>query len=315
MFDETPRWTFTARYPIRPQWQSNVQLLPTRVLGQWFYLAREDGTVLWERRFRRPTEVVGISDGVVIATEGYFLGCYGISLETGELLWTSHANGWAGAIHRVLDFVPLLINDLRDAPQHVANGECICISGRVLDVHTGRQIRRMPYEEVQSYPKPRDDSQRLFEGVQIEPDAWLSIRNESTAQDTPLSEFAPIEDAFRRQFRLECRRDDRSVRWFRDLSSTGFHAAGRYTYRLRPPFLCFVAAEELPWKPHPRRRRFVLPKPTHFRLFALDLSNGEIVQSFRVDEAMLSECRLEDVDEYGLLISGNRRWVRYFVRA
>ena len=65
------------------------------------------------------------------------LGCYGISLENGQLLWTSHGSGIWGRLGRLLDFVPGFANEFRDTPRQIKDGKNFCDSGRIIDIQTG----------------------------------------------------------------------------------------------------------------------------------------------------------------------------------
>ena len=134
-------------------------MLPHRVLGYWFCLDRSSGARLWERRLE-PDEIVGIEDGVIVANERRRLpfsskryGCYGISLETGKVLWTSHASSFWGVLLTALD--------VKDCPVYVADGKCYCWSGRILDVKTGKLLERVPKEEITRPDRPESDNDIL----------------------------------------------------------------------------------------------------------------------------------------------------------
>ena len=143
-----------------------MRLLPGKVLGQWWCVDRADGTVLWKRLYLRPNTVVGIAEEVIVASEmrsdgpwTLTFGCYGLSLKTGERLWTSHGEGLWGGVTRLLDGVPGLTNEIRDTAILVMGAECICESGRVLDVRTGRLLRRLPQEEVKRLRSERKEKE------------------------------------------------------------------------------------------------------------------------------------------------------------
>lgn len=165
MIRDKPQWTYASRTPL-VQWYGYVRLLPQRVVGQWFCLDRHSGARLWHGRLQRPNEIIGIDDGVIVATCRQRLsfssarsGCYGISLETGRLLWTSHASGLWRRVLRLLDFVPDYPNILfPDSPVYVADGRCYCRSGRVLDVRTGRSTARLPSSAVQKPQEPESQT-------------------------------------------------------------------------------------------------------------------------------------------------------------
>jgi hypothetical protein len=316
MLEVTPAWSFTARFTLT-QWYGHVHLLPSRVLGQWFCLDRSDGRVLWERRFCRPDTIREVAGPVIIASETRSdgpwtasFGCYGISLETGELLWTSHAAGMWGRLLRFLDFVPGFTNELRDAPDFVQSGEVVCASGRVLDVHTGRDIRRLPAEEVKKHERLQSEAALLYHGRLR--NAWTKIR---LANGSWLSHKArPEEDAVI-GFRLYILGEDGSVQWDFDLATTGYHLAGNYySYRYAVPYLYLVVSEERQLRDVPARPGHVLPNPAVYRLLTLNLNSTSVIQDFRVEDGKVKECRIEDVDEAGLLVSLDRRHLRYYER-
>jgi hypothetical protein len=66
-------------------------------------------------------------------------GCYGISLRTGELLWPvdREEGGWLG---RFLGFLPGFGSANVETPVAVRGSQCVCESGRVLDIHSGSVI-------------------------------------------------------------------------------------------------------------------------------------------------------------------------------
>src|SRR5262249_7436635 len=142
--------------------------------------------------------VVGLTEDVAVASETRSdgpwtadFGCYGISLKTGDLLWASHAAGLWGRVLRLLDSVPFFTNDLRDTPARVRGNEVICNSGRVLDVHTGADLRRVPREEVRKGSEKPSDALQLFAGlrpkertrIKIGENRWLSHKKQARDAD------------------------------------------------------------------------------------------------------------------------------------
>lgn len=297
MIDPSPRWEFAARYSLTRRY-GHVRLLPDRVLGQWFCLDRPTGRRIWERRFFRPASVAGVSEGVVVATEEF--GVYGISLATGRLLWTSHGTGLWGRFVRLLDFIPCFENELADAPHRVEGGECVCYSGRVVDVRTGRTLRRVPRDEVR-----RTGRATVLRDERLGDDARLAFRSGEGPNHW-----------VRGKLRLRLLRIDGEVRWEFDVASTGRHLQ---SYRFAPPsearrpFVYFVVSDEPNTTPHPTRRHYALPRRTAYRLLTLDVAVGEIVQDIPLGEAN-RECRIEDADEAGLLVGADAKRLRYFER-
>ncbi len=297
MIDPSPRWEFTARYSLTKRF-GHVRLLPDRVIGQWFSLDRSTGRRIWERLFLRPETVVGVSERVVVAS-GEF-GVYGICSDTGHLLWTSHGAGLWGTFVRLLDFVPYFKNELADTPHHVEGGECVCLSGRVIDVRTGTTLRRIPRDQV-----------RRMEGAPLLPDIWVGdgARLSFRSGDGPNHQV-------RGKLRLRMLRDDGLTAWEFDIASTGRHLQ---SYRYAPPsgarrpFVYFVVSDEPNTSRHPTQRHVALPHRTAYHLLTLDVTDGEIVQDILLGEAD-RESRIEDGDETGLLVSADGKQLRYFDR-
>ncbi len=159
MIESTPAWSFGSKKPLT-KWYGHVHLLADCVVGQWFCADRTTGKLRWRGKLLRPNTILGFDSGVIVASEmrsdGLWtadFGCYGISLEDGRLLWTSHGSGLWGRIVRLLDFVPGFTNELRDTPHHVQNGKVFCNSGRVLDVKSGMLLHKVDAQEVRSHEK------------------------------------------------------------------------------------------------------------------------------------------------------------------
>ena len=97
MIDRDPVWRFSSDRQLT-QWYGHVQLLPSCAIGQWFCVDRQSGDLKWQRQHFRASSICGFDSGVIVAyemrsdgpwTAGF--GCYGLSLESGELVWSSHA--------------------------------------------------------------------------------------------------------------------------------------------------------------------------------------------------------------------------------
>jgi len=310
-------WTFTAHHALRG-FYDHVRLLPARVLGRWFCVDRRDGRALWERRHGRPDSVVGIGDDMIVAAEmtsaGMWtgqLGCYGISLATGELRWTSHANGWWGRVLRGLDFLPFFSNELRDAPIRVEGLECTCASGRVLDVRTGRQVRRIPRENVPNQVPAQTDVEQLYAGKFLDVPTAVLVSEELWLSHPPSHRQVPGD------FALHARADDGTVRWRFDLRATGYHMSDQnyFAYRYVRPFVYIVVSEEPCRRPHPTQEHYVVPNPTFFHLLVVDARNGVIIQDIRLGDRRREECRIEDVDDRSILMSAGLNVLWLFERS
>lgn len=327
MLKNEPLWRFTARAPLT-RWYEHVRLLPDRIVGQWFCLDRSSGVPIWEQRLERPDEVVGIESGVIVANERWRQsfgsarsGCYGISLETGKLLWTSHAPGLGGWILWLLDFLPDYPNILfRDRPISVLDGKCYCKSGRVLDLRTGRQIERVPAQrvkapqqlvsqtEVLGRTRGLDSSAKLKMGNGV----WLSHKLGGNQNNTPTTDeyFDSVWD-----FRLFATDDNGEVKWFFDVNDTGYETCYcpyeekcRYSF----PYLYLLACEKRTTR---RENSIEVYNPSEFHLLTLDLVTGQIVQDIPVLGKPVESCRFEDIDAGGVLASDADRTLLYFAKS
>jgi len=146
MLKATPIWSFESKRPLT-RWFDHVRILPDYVVGQWFCLDRQSGSANWERNLK-PDEIVDIAGGVIVANERRRLnfsslryGCYGIALETGNVLWASHSSGLLEGLRRLVGWT--------DCPVYVADNRVCCRSGRVLDLKTGKLIEREVKESIQ----------------------------------------------------------------------------------------------------------------------------------------------------------------------
>lgn len=312
MLTESPQWTFASKRPLT-QWYGHVQLLSTHVLGQWFCLDRESGERKWQRRMFRPNTIDGVESGVIVAIEmradgpwTAAFGCYGISLENGGYLWISHGEGVWGRFVRLLDFFPGFTNELRDTPHHVSDGKVFCSSGRVLDIQSGRLLDRMDPELVRAYETartPEDDFHRSHfeqqhQKVRIADGLVLQYAGAGPGYKWGVLDIAAETETGRPLWRFSNNQLDRHVA----------------QYRLALPFLYLVVSDEPEDKPHPTKKHYVLPNPTLWHLLAIDLWTGSIVQDFPLDHRKLAKCRIEDVDDTGLLIGKSCRELVYFRR-
>jgi len=316
MVNSTPQWTFLS--PRLAYRFDQVRLLQTRVLGQWCCLNRSDGQLLWQKRFWRPNTVCGIVDQVIIATEAVraaFVsgnyGCYGISLETGKLLWSSHGSGWWGSLLRFCDYLPSFTNEYRDAPHHVLAGEVACWSGRVLNAQTGEERRQVSPEEIRRHTEPKSPARELYDGVfanqrtrvKVAEGLWLSHKKALGVLPG---------------FRLYLLDDQDNVRWEFDPATTGLTIGGNfYSYRYasfsaQPACVYIVASEEPNERAHSTKPYHVIPSPTRHHLLTLDVLSGRIVDDFVIDEDRVTGCQIEDIDAGGLLLSVEGTKLKYY---
>ena len=316
MLNETPIWEFRAKQPLT-SWFQYVRLLPDKVVGQWFCLDRQNGSVHWERN-HRPDEIVDITDDVIVANErrrqqigSLRYGCYGISLETGKVLWTSHSSGLWEGLRRLTGWT--------DCPVYVADQRVYCRSGRVLDVITGTLLERVSKESV-AEPKS-SESETIILGrskslddpirLQVSEGLWLSHKLEAKEK------FDPRSEEFQRsvwEFRLFLTDDNGEVRWTFDLADTGYEDCYcpyeekcRYSF----PYLYLLVCEKRTTR---KDKNVEIYNPSPFHVLILDVIRGRIIQDIRIFDEPKAQCRFEDIDDAGVLISDSERQLLFFDR-
>ena len=304
MLEETPAWTFTFKRPLY-RWNEYVHLLPQRIVGYWFCLDRSSSRRLWKRRFARLDHIVGIENGVIIASErspilaSELAGCgvYAISLETGHLLWT-HASGLWGKILRALDFSPGWRN--LDWPVYVLNGRCYCRSGRVLDIRTGRLLEKVLEEEIKPPQEPESDNMILARSkvpsnpakLKVGDGLWLSHKLATGPDDLRMCIAPP----WMSEFRLFLTDDEGRVRWEFDQKNTGFHI---HECRYSAPYVYLLACRKPATTMQTENE---INDPRQYHLLTLDVSSGSTVQDIQITRKPGYECRTEDNDDRGILV-------------
>lgn len=104
--------------------------------------------------------------------------------------------------------------------------------------------------------------------------------------------------------------------WRFSMDQLGRHIDSNFfSYRLVPPFLYLIVSDEPRFKPHPTKTQYILPNPTRWHFVTIALSTGKVVQDFSLGEEKLAECRIEDVDDDGLLIGKSNHHLAYYERA
>ncbi|QDV69043.1 hypothetical protein Poly24_27570 [Rosistilla carotiformis] len=312
MIESIPLWTFNTKKPLT-KWYGHVHLLPDKVVGQWFCADRTTGKRDWQARLLRPNTICGFDSGIIVASEmrsdGPWtadFGCYGISMESGRLLWTSHGSGIWGRIVRLLDYVPGFTNELRDTPHYVKDGKVYCNSGRVLDVTSGKLVYKMDSEDVRSYEKP------LSIGSQFAGSGVERHHPRVKVMDNLFLRHAQDAEGWQRGT-LEIAAESESGKplWTFSINHLGRHIG---SYRLVPPFIYMLVSDEANSKPHPTKEHYALPNPTRWHFVTLSIKTGEVVQDFPLDGEKHSECRIDDVDGDGLLIGRANRELMYYRR-
>jgi len=300
MILKSPAWEFTSKKGL-VQWYGNVDFYGNRVLGQWFCLDAKSGRLLWERSMSEPNTVVGVTNGVIIASETqsngpvtFDLGCYGISLETGEMLWDSKylsypADGWLSGMFKAL-FGRFI--ESNESPLDVNDGKVWCESGRILNASDGTFIARENPGELEKKKELRgqgDFAQKLYDGERVVVDKksplMISIEGDHDTEDLRLYGFSR----------------KKAPDWTFDLWSMGYSSEDNYyAYRYRHPYVYFVVKEGERYLPGGEDQALKVRKAPA-RMITVDGRSGEVVQNFRLTDRDVRECRIEAVGNRGIL--------------
>jgi len=311
MIRKSPAWKFSSKNGL-VQWYGNVDFYGDRVLGQWFCLDAKSGRLLWERSMSEPNTVVGVTKGVIIASEmqsdgpmTFDLGCYGISLESGEMLWDSKyisypPDGW---LSRMLKPLFGRFIECNESPLDVNDGKVWCESGRILNALDGTLIARENPGEIKKKEELRrkgDPAQKLYDGERVVVDTkgplMISLEGDDDTEDLRLYGFSGKE----------------APDWTFDLGSMGYSSEDNFfAYRYRRPYVYFVVKEGKRYLPGGEDQALKVRKAPA-RMLTVDGRNGEVVQNFRLTDDGVREYRIEAVGSRGILLSrDNRRLALY----
>jgi len=302
MIRESPAWEFSSKNGL-VQWYGNVDFYGDRVLGQWFCLDAESGRLLWERSMPAPNTVVGVTNGVIIASEMQSggpwtldFGCYGISLETGEMLWDSKylsypADGWLSRMFKTL-FGRFI--EANENPVDVNNGMVWCESGRILNASDGTFIAWETPGEMEKKKEPRGNggpARKLYDGERVIVDRkgplMISIEGDHDTDDLRLYGFSGKD----------------APDWTFDLGSMGYSSEDNYfAYRYRHPYVYFIVKEGERYLPGGEDQALKVRKAPA-RILTVDGRSGEVVQNFRLTDDKVREYRIEAVGDRGVLLS------------
>ncbi len=305
MVHESPAWCYQAQHSLTLGY-GHVHLLPEHVLGQWFCVERASGRALWDRAVCQADSVLGVSEGVIIASETrmsgpctYTHGVFAIGLDTGEMLWTSHTSpsdgrGFVGALMKWFGIAT------EDHAAGVRGSECITGQGRVLDVHTGRELRReSPSEDWPAFWKAKSLASNLYSRhpVEIAPGKLLqhglpeAQKKEGGFPDGTFTLF--LSDAQGSPF------------WSFDLAATGHHIRGNfYSYRYSNGYVYMVVSDRPQSVPVDLKKPMIVKdNPANYFLWTLDAVTGQVCQKIPLTEQPTTHCRLEDLDDGALVVS------------
>jgi hypothetical protein len=324
MIDPKPSWSFAARKHLY-LWYGHVHLLPEYAIGQWFAVKRNSGECLWENGFDRTNNIFEITNGVILADETRSdgpwtasFGCYAISLATGAVLWKWHGTGVRGILSRVLEPVTIATSEFRPGFYGIRGNEAVTKQGHVLDLQTGMLLRR---EKEISIPRKNYEAetaaQRIYGGQPVAIGDNLSL---STREPGRLKEKRPdgilmiSHPKPTRPFGFILRNHRGQTVWDWSPSEAGLHPVTNYFgWRLVGSELFILCAEGPTTVPiNPQKPMIVRRCAAKYRLLCLDALTGKVVQDIPLTEKPLNSCRIEDVDQAGMLISHDERVLNYY---
>jgi outer membrane protein assembly factor BamB len=283
LLERTPLWEYNADHDLT-QWYGNVELCGRYAIGQWFCIELTTGHVVWTGADHPATAIhdVDTKRGVIVATQTnsggpctWDSGLYGISIETGELLWTGPSNDGVSLFRLLVSFLPGLRIDWVGSPHALVDGELFTESGHVIDVTTGASLRKIPEADLPPRTDDASPAHRLYR------DGELSLRGGGSLH------VAADEDGF------AVARTGPGA-WHFELAEHKRFVEGNYfSWRLRGRSLVMIVSDA--------------PGDTgHSELWELDLPSGEVKAKTRLTTRRGAVCRLEDVDDGHLLIRRER---------
>ncbi len=290
MIVDKPTWQFTARDALT-DWYGHVHLSDGKAVGQWFCVDLQSGRRLWEHTFEGPNTICGISDGVIVATETKSggpwtasFGAWGISVDTGKLLWpTRREVSWG---RRLLELIPFVGPPVPGTAAHVEGSLCFCEGGKVLSIHTGNVVG-----------EAGADPEEWMDNAQAKDAPWNFYMGQPLKLDNGDVLTRGSEDD--EGFHLFRAATNGASRWHFDLAREGHFITGNYySYRYSDGFVYMVVSEryrELTFDP-------AEPHGGHYYLWTLELQTGRLCQKVAIPD-WVGECRIEDVDQRHVLIS------------
>jgi hypothetical protein len=221
--------------------------------------------------------------------------------------------------------VPFYSNPFRDTPLAVRGSEVFCLSGRVLDLHTGRDVRREDAKDLDKYRKELTPSEALYESrlrldfhkVQTTPGRHVShkpgpIPLSSGLQEkldgNALGELTPedmeqIVQAKQAQgstgFSLFGLDDGNEVLWSFRPEEQGYQIDGNFhSYRLHGGNIYMIVSQEPQTVPvSPRDPHVVKRQPVSYQLLELDGESGRIDRSVSILDRKLRSCDIQSVGD------------------
>ena len=270
MIQSLPSWTLDRPAGTRA-WPDRVRLVGRFLLGQWYCLNRDDGSVVWDRLLPSVNFITGIHDGAILCATiapGWKsgVGACGVRLEDGELFWSE----------------PL-------SPVSLDESVFLCMDGTVREVRTARVICQRP---------------ALNEFAASEANGSLEL----SLQLSKLRGIGPLELVAGIFITGEPPTGDYTATshggralWHYSPAEAGWYCGQSRDDRfVAPPYIYLLASRTPPYRLIDLKRIEYVPTQRYW--LALDVRIGKIVQEFELG-VWNGRCAIDDVDEDGATLS------------
>ena len=289
-----PRWTYSNASGLR-KWYGHVDYYGPYVIGQWFTLDADSGKEHWSRKSLRANTICGCSHDVIVASEmrsdGPWtadFGIYGISAQTGAMLWINHGRGLWGKLLRCFDYVPGFTNEFRDRPKCIVDQHVVTERGRVLEILTGIDCPSLRLECPETTERSRP-AQKFYDNKS------LSFNGNTIKVEGHRHEFCIIRSG----------NDGNELLWRFAAKDRSVYVDGNYySYRIHNGFIFIILGDAPNYVPiSDSKPLFVKPNPANYQMGVLNVSSGNCELFPLLDAKQRKECRIEAIRDSRMLIS------------
>lgn len=192
-----------------------------------------------------------------------------------------------------------LIVTSQDCAAGVRNSECITSRGRVLDIHSGKELRReSKTEDWLALWKEQSPGKTLYERQPVDCGQGRILCHGTPAQPAKEGNFPDG------TFELFLNDGRGNPPWSFDLAASGHFINGNYySHRYSNGYVYMIVSDRPQTVPiAPREPSAVRDNPAQYFLWVLDIDMGKICQQIRITEQVATNCRLEDIDDRSILV-------------
>lgn len=280
MIQTEPLWA-RDRPAVACFWPDRVRLEGRFVLGPWYCLNRDDGSVVWERLLPIVNFITGLHDGTILAATilpggKSGVGACALRFADGEVLWFDELS-----------------------PVALEGNTFLSMDGSVRDLKTARVVGQKP--------ALKDEHAALSAKSSLE----LALRLRSLRGEGPLELAAGtfVTGKIGGSDYTASTHDGRAL-WHYSPAEEGWHCGLGASRCVAPPYIYLLTARTPPFlRIGGNQIEFV---PTQRYWLAFDIRLGKIVQEF--DLGVWKECWINDVDEDGAILSFEKARLAYYRR-